>query len=234
MFIYGKNSIVDLFKKDKTQIIEIYLDKKKYEKFYNILLENNIKTFPYEKIKIKEFEKKNTQKIIAKIKDIKYLTLNEIIEKNKDNNKSILIILDQIQDTRNFGSIVRSVSAFEGNGIIFSKNNSAPLNASSIKSSSGTWMDVDFCEVNSLNSTIEILKKKGFWIFAADSKAKDSIEHFKNFNKPIVLILGSEGFGIRKTLKEKTDFLIKIKISNKVESLNVSVAAALALYILKN
>lgn len=234
MFIYGKNSIVDLFKKDKSQITEIYLDKNKYEKFYNSLLKSNIKVFPYEKIKIKEFEKKNTQRIIAKIKDIKYLTLTEIIKKNKDNVKSILIILDQIQDTQNFGSIIRSVLALGGNGIIFSKNNTAPLNASTIKASSGTWSDVDFCEVNSLNSTIETLKKNGFWIISTDSKAKESIEHFKNFNKPIVLILGSEGFGIRKTLRDKTDFLVKIKISNKVESLNVSVAAALALYILKN
>lgn len=233
MFIYGKNPVIDLFNKDSKRILEVYLDKNKYKEFYKKLVNTNIKIFSYEDFKLRDNNWKTSQKIIAKVKDIKYLTLDELIIKNKNNKKSILIVLDHIQDPHNFGAIIRSVAAFKGNGIIFTKDHSSPFNATVIKASSGNWANIDFCKINSLNSAIKVLKKNGFWIFSTDSHSKIEINKYKNFNKPMILIFGSEGTGIRKSIKEKSDFLFKIPIANDVESLNVSVAVAISLYVLK-
>ncbi len=237
MFIYGKNPIKDLFKINPSQIKKIWIIKKRHQSFskelekagFNLL---NFNDFNFKKNNFKGNE--NFQGILAEIKDPKIYNLPDLINKNNKNEKQKLIILDKVEDPQNFGAILRNSAAFDISGVIYSKNGSAKLNSTVMKSSSGNWINVDLCEVNSISNSINYLKENGYWIVSTSSKSTIELEELKEFDKPIVLIFGNEGKGVRRSIQEKSDFLLNIKINPKVESLNVASSTAIILHYLKN
>ncbi len=225
MYIYGKNPIFDLYLNDHSQIIEIFIDKKRHQNFFNTLLtENKVKVTSLESLKYKNiFPNENVQGIIAKINEPKIYLIQEFFEKFNIKNNDYVVVLDSILDPQNFGAIIRNAVAFESKAIIFSEKNNAPLNATTIKSSVGTWVNMNFIKVNSIGDAIRKLKENGFWVFSTsiDEDSKD-ISFIEDFNQPIALILGNEGSGIKKIHQKNSDIKIKIKMSNKVNSLNVA------------
>ena len=172
---------------------------------------------------------KNAQGVIALKRDFKFSSLDEIISETKKTSLPLILILDEIQDPHNVGAILRSAECSGVNGIILTKHNSAKITSTVTKTSAGSTEHLKICQVNNLSQTIDELKEKGFWIVGS------FLENAKNYTEvdykiPIALIVGNEEKGIRKLTASKCDFLVKIPMTGKIQSLNVSVATGILLF----
>ncbi len=233
MIIYGKNPVKDLFDKDPSQIKRVWIDSKRHQSFVKELEKANIRIDDIKSLQYSSVEltgKENIQGIIANIKEPKIYSLTEIIESTKEKQSPKLLILDQIEDPQNFGAIIRNAAAFDVDGIIYPGRGAAGLNSTVMKTSAGNWMNVKLCETGSLNSVIKILKDNFYWIATTSLDANSSIDELRELNQPLAIILGNEGKGVRNSLKEKSDFKVKIDMSPNVESLNVASASAIVLH----
>jgi 23S rRNA (guanosine2251-2'-O)-methyltransferase len=177
--------------------------------FFNKICENQHYHHQGYAVKIKPFEKANLKENIENINDV--------------------LILNDINDQRNIGSIIRNCLAFNIKDVVvpskFYKANSMGLYITA----AGSMEKINIYDVTNISNSIRLLKENGFWIVGFDQSSNDTIENF-SFNKKNALILGSEGFGIRPLVKSQCDHILKITISNELESLNVSNASAVILY----
>ena len=174
-------------------------------------------------------ESGNHQGIIALCPAKEYCDINDILENaNKKNEMPFIIILDEISDPRNFGAIIRTCECCGAHGIIIPKHRNAGLTGIVSKTSAGALEHVLVSKVVNLSSTIDKLKKNGLWIFCADMDGKNIYD--LDLKMPMALIIGSEGFGVRNLLKQKSDFKAKIPMMGKIKSLNASVAASIFMY----
>ena len=143
-------------------------------------------------------------------------------------NKPVLL-LDQVSDPHNVGAILRSAAAFDVRAVITLERNAAQESGVMAKAASGALESIPLIAVGNLVQSIELLKKAGYWTYGLDGTAKE-ITHQMKFDAKTALVLGAEGRGLRRLTADHCDFLIKIPMSSNMESLNVSNAAAIALY----
>jgi len=169
-----------------------------------------------------------TQGVVAEVEPYRYQTLENVLAKTKD-KLPFLVMLDGLEDPHNFGAIIRSAEACGIDGIIIPKNRSVGLNATVVKVSTGAIEYVDIIEVTNLVRTLEDLKSKGFWIIGADMDGPTDFRE-QDYQMPIVLVIGSEGKGISRLVKETCDFLVNIPMYGQVNSLNASVSAGILFY----
>lgn len=172
----------------------------------------------------------NSQGVIAIKRDYKFFELDEIIDLSKKSKYPLLLLLDSIQDPHNLGAIIRTAECAGVDGIIVTKNQSAPINETVEKTSAGAISHVKICKINNLAQVIKQLKKDGFWIVGSHLSAESKIYTDLDYKMPIALILGNEEKGIRKLVADNCDFLIKIPMKGNIDSLNVSVAAGIILF----
>ena len=172
------------------------------------------------------------QGFAAEISNLGFLSEKDIIPRLKNLTTSRVLILDSIQDPRNLGACLRSALAFEFDAVIINKDGSSPINEYVFKTSVGAILNLNIFYVTNLSRSINTLQDIGFWVLGLDGNGEGSIFSEK-FSSKTAVVLGSEGSGIRKLVKENCDHLINIPISNKVESLNISVAAGIIMYELK-
>lgn len=157
-----------------------------------------------------------------------YVEQQDAFEELSTKEKSVVLILDEIQDPRNFGAIIRSAEVFKVDLIIIPERNSVRINETVVKTSTGAIEYVNITKVTNLSDTINKLKKIGYWVYGAAGEA--SIDYnLEDYPDKIALVLGNEGVGIRKKVREHCDKLIKIPMYGKINSLNVSVAAGILL-----
>lgn len=169
------------------------------------------------------------QGIAAFVEPLTTRSLNDFIKKIASKKKSVVIALDQVTDPQNAGAIIRSCVAFGADGVIVTKHNSFPENGLLAKASCGTIENIDLITVANLSNSFEELKEQGFWVIGMDGDGKEEISKIREYDK-LVIVLGAEGAGIRRLTKENCDLITRINISDNAESLNVSVATAIALY----
>ena len=153
----------------------------------------------------------------------------DFITKLKVTPHTLLIVLDELQDPHNVGSIIRSAAAFGAAGILISANNQAPITGTVIKVSAGMAFRVPIVAIGNINQTIRDLKDKGFWIYGLTGDAATPIMQEK-FDAPSVLVVGNEGEGIRTKTLEHCDIPLRIPMDPQCESLNAAVSTAVALY----
>ena len=183
---------------------------------------------PFEKFR-QITQSKVAQGVAASKSEQKFYDLYEIISESKKSQYPLLLILDSIQDTHNVGAILRSADCSGVDGIIITKNNSAPINETVVKTSAGASEHVKIALINNLAQTIDELKKKGFWTVGSYLEgAKDYTS--VDYKVPIALIVGNEEKGIRKLSADKCDHLVRIPMKGKIQSLNVSVATGILLF----
>lgn len=154
--------------------------------------------------------------------------LSDLIREDEKHHHPLIVMLDGIEDPHNLGAIMRSVDAFGADGIVIKSKGNAPLNGTVAKVSTGAIEYVKVAMVPNLVNAIKELKKKGYWIVAADGKG-DSLYDEISYDYPICLIVGSEGFGISRLLLENSDFIVRIPMQGHVNSLNASVSAGILL-----
>lgn len=183
---------------------------------------------PFEKFR-QITQSKIAQGVAASKSEQKYYDLYEIINESKKSQYPLLLILDSIQDTHNVGAILRSADCSGVDGIIITKNNSAPINETVVKTSAGASEHVKITLINNLAQTIDELKQKGFWIVGSYLEGA-KIYTKVDYKVPIAVIVGNEEKGIRKLTADKCDHLVHIPMKGKIQSLNVSVATGVLLF----
>ena len=226
MIVSGRNNVKEVLNIDNLKINNAILqDNFNDEKIISLIKKKNI-PIKYEcKIKLDTLAKNNHQGVILITKDYSYSSVEEIIN-DKDN--CTILILDHIEDPHNLGAIIRTVEASGIDGIILPINRSVSVNETVMKTSVGTLYNVKIAQVSNLTNTIKKLKKEGFWIYGADMNGKDYTK--VNYPNKTVLIIGNEGRGLSRIVKEETDEIISIPMKGKVNSLNASVATGVLVY----
>jgi len=169
------------------------------------------------------------QGIALEVKPLEPLSLDDIIRQAEEKTTSTIVILDGVTDPHNIGAILRSMAAFDSDALIVTDKNAPAETAAMAKAASGALDIVPLIRITNLARGLEKLKQAGFWIIGMEGTAQKSLREL-DIPKKIAIILGSEGEGMRRLTFESCDFLAKLSISSRMESLNVSNAAAIALY----
>ena len=228
MLVSGRNNVKEIlknFKKNfgiKNAILQNNFNE---SDILSLLKSRNIPVKYMEKTKMDALAKNNHQGVILDIGDYNYCNIDEIVG---DKETCKIVILDHLEDPHNLGAIVRTVEASGVDGIILPLNRSVSVNETVMKTSVGTLYDVKICQVTNLNNTIKYLKKKGFWIYGADMNG----DNYSNitFAPKSCLIIGNEGNGLARIIRESSDYIVSIPMYGKVNSLNASVAAGILIY----
>ena len=173
------------------------------------------------------------QGIAAIIKPYQTHSLEEIIFKSKKEKNPIIVMLDGINDPHNVGAILRCCDIFGVVGVVIAKHNQVPLNATVAKTSAGAINYVPVVSVSNLNNAIKALKDAGFWIVASSGDAETNYQDLK-YDFPTVLVIGNEGDGVSNLVLKNSDYIVKIPMYGKVNSLNASVATGVLLSRIKN
>ena len=232
-FIIGQHAVIEALRNPKRKVLRVFLteESKKniHKKSPNKNLLNDIKI--YFKTK-KELDKYSTrenlqhQGYVAEIEHIQKPILKEYI---KGMNNVTLICLDSVTDPRNIGSLIRSAASFNIDGIIIKERNFPSESKLMYKAASGAIEYINIFEVSNINSTLKNLKEKNFWVYGFDGNGKKDFTdiEWKGNN---ILLFGSEGSGMHKHTSKYADFLVKIEINKKIESLNISNSAAIVFH----
>jgi len=154
------------------------------------------------------------------------LSLKEFI---KNKNNLTLACLNEVSDPRNIGSIIRSAVSFNVDGIIVKDRHFPDESKLMYKSSSGSMEYINIFKVSNINTTLKFLREKNFWVYGFDSEAQNDFTD-TDWKGNIILLFGSEGYGIKKHTEKYTDFTVKIKINKEIESLNISNSAAIVFH----
>lgn len=172
----------------------------------------------------------NHQGIVASVAAYDYAELDDLFTNaEKSGEEPFFLILDEIEDPHNLGSIMRTADAVGVHGIIIPKRRAVGLTAAVAKASTGAIEYIPVVRVTNLSRTIDELKERGVWIAGTDAKGADDYRQFDG-NMPLGLVIGSEGKGIGRLIREKCDFLIQLPMAGRVTSLNASVAAGVLMY----
>ncbi len=235
-WIYGHHAVVGALMNENRVKYEVNFTSEAEKKLKNeIKLENtNIISKKKTRDEIDFLLKgvSNHQGICLRVEKIQTPPLLDFI-KMLNEDKSVIFLLDQLDDPQNIGAIFRSALAFNIDGIILTNNNSVTENSFLAKTASSAIDKVPFTKIQNISSCIKILKDNGYWIYGLDMKAKSLITDIK-FPKKIVFVLGSENKGMRKITASLCDESIKIKMSANLESLNVSNTAAIMMFYISN
>ena len=172
----------------------------------------------------------NHQGVIAIVPPFEYCDVDDILKEAKNRNENpFILILDGIEDPHNLGAIIRTAETAGVHGIIIPKRRSASVNSTVNKVSAGAVEYMKVARVNNINDTIRYLKDNGVWIIGTDINAS-KYYYEEDFKGSIAIVIGSEGFGMNRLVKENCDLLVKIPMKGKITSLNASVSAGITIY----
>ena len=229
--IYGYHSCVEFIKKSPGNVNKIVIMKESYKRFdeiINFAKEHKIRFELQEKYFLDKLAQGgNHQGIIMFVSPYAYYEINELLESAPAN--PLFILLDGIEDPQNLGNIIRTCAAAGVDGILLENRRCAPVTSTVMKVSSGGLSSVKIARVNNLKNTFSFYNEKSIPIVATTSDG-EYLWNEVNYRGGAALIFGSEGQGIRRILKEKSDYTIRIPIRNEMNSLNVSVAAGIVIY----
>jgi 23S rRNA (guanosine2251-2'-O)-methyltransferase len=229
--IFGVHPVLEALKSNKDlDKIMIQKGSEHYQEVLNLANEQNIKVSFVPHQKFRKYQSKNHQGIIAYMSPISFADFETSVETalQKD-DKAIFLCLDGITDVRNFGSILRTAECVGVSAIIIPQQGTARINADMVKTSAGAIFNIPICKVNHLKDAIYFLQANGVSVIGASEKANESLYEAK-INKPVALVMGSEGFGIHHGIIKILDNTYHIPMKGKTQSLNVSVAAGLFMF----
>lgn len=224
MYVYGKNVANEILK-NNGDIYKIYLYNKFNDKdIISLIQKRKIEVKYVDKFELDKLVNGNHQGIILKVPDYQYFSVEELIQKED----ALILILDHLEDPHNLGAIIRTCEAANIDGIIIPKDRSVLVNSSVMKVSAGALENIKISMVTNLNNTIKDLKKMGFWIIGTDLDGTNYDEI--DYKGKIALVVGNEGNGMSRLVKESCDFVATIPMKGKINSLNVSVATGIIIY----
>ncbi len=230
--VAGRNAVIELLKSDK-DINKIFIERGEKHGSINEIVarakENKIVLVEVDKSKLDTMAE-NHQGVVAVVPPFNYCEIEDILEVAKQKEEDpFILILDGIEDPHNLGAIIRTAETAGCHGIIIPKRRNAAVNSTVTKVSAGATTYVKIARVNNLNDTIRKLKDSGLWVIGTDGSAK-TMYYNQDLRGPLAIIIGSEGFGMSKLVKENADILIKIPMKGQITSLNASVSAGIVIY----
>ncbi len=230
--IYGKNPVKEAIMSGKT-INKIYTQGSTKELYDIIKLakDKKIVVVESEKAKLdKMCDGKNSQGIVASVTDYEYFTIDDILqEAQKRGEPPFIMILDKIEDPHNLGAIIRTCECMGVHGIIIQKRNACQVTDTVEKVSAGACSFVKVARVTNITESIKYLKEKGLWIYGLDMEGSETVYNTK-FDGAIGIVVGNEGSGISRLVKDNCDFMINIPMTGNINSLNASVSSAISIY----
>ena len=230
--IYGIRAVIEAINSSKDidkVFIQTGLKGKLIGQLESLIRKNKINFSYVPSQKLDRLSKKNHQGVIARIAPIKFYTIDSFSEVLEKSNNPFVLILDQINDVRNFGAIIRTAEISGVDGIIIQNSSSAPVNSDTIKTSAGAIFNIPICKVNHIKDAIYHLQSMNISIISASEKSEKNI-YDVDLKVPIAIIMGSEQKGINKSVINLSNESVKLPMYGKIESLNVSVACGIFLY----
>ncbi|MBQ5847026.1 MAG: 23S rRNA (guanosine(2251)-2'-O)-methyltransferase RlmB [Selenomonadaceae bacterium] len=169
------------------------------------------------------------QGVLAQVPPVQYAELEDILQIARDRNEPpFIVLLDELEDPHNLGAILRTADAAGVHGVLIPKHRSCPLSATVAKTSAGAVEHVPVARIGNMVQTIKKLKKEGLWVAAADMDGTDYYD--TDLTGSLLLVIGSEGQGVGRLIKEQCDFVVRIPMVGKINSLNASVAGSILMY----
>lgn len=237
--VEGRNAVLELLESGRDINKILVANGEKHGSIHKILAiakERKIIVTEMERNKLNQIaQTPNNQGVIAIVPPYDYCEVEEILEEaNRKNEMPFILILDGIEDPHNLGSIIRTAETAGVHGIIIPKRRAASVNSTVSKVSAGAVEYMKIARVNNINETIRYLKEQDVWICGTDMDT-NTIYTKQDYKMPIAIVIGSEGFGMSRLVKENCDFLVKIPMKGKITSLNASVSAGIIMYeVVKN
>jgi len=234
IYIYGMQPVIEALSDAPQSCIAIYTESSPKEaRFEHIRaaarkLKIPVNSAPDKKLK-ELVGDVNHQGVVALLKEFPYQDFTDWLGTLDLEQKPAVLLLDEIQDPHNLGAIIRSAAALGISGILLSKDRQVQVNSTVFKTSAGSALKIPVIQIGNINQTLELMKQKGFWIAGIDMYGEQTLWN-EEFTTPMVFIIGNEGKGIGEKTLEKCDMRLSIPMSENVDSLNVSVAAALVSY----
>ena len=234
-FIIGQHAVIEALRNPKRKVLRVFLTEESKKNIHrknpNKNLLNNVKVYFKTKKELNKYSTKENllhQGYVAEIEHLEKPNLKDFIKKK---NNITLVCLDGVTDPRNIGSLIRSASSFDIDGIIIKERHFPNESKLMYKAASGSIEYMNIFEVSNINSALKNLKDKNFWVYGFDGNAKKNFTdvEWKGNN---ILLFGSEGSGMHQHTSKYADFLVKIKINEKIESLNISNSAAITFHYL--
>ena len=231
MKVEGRNSVYELLKTDKEidkVLVQKDLKDDASKRLINIIRSHKVKVQLVDKYVIeKESESKRSQGFIAYVSNYKYFDIEDILADTQDKD-GFVIVLNEILDPHNLGSIIRVCECAGVDGLIIGKDRSASVNDTVMRISAGALNHVKVARVTNVNNAIDTLKDNGYWVYGAEVGGESIYK--TNLKGKLCLVIGGEDSGVKRLTKEKCDGIISIPMFGKVNSLNASVACGVAVY----
>ncbi len=231
--IWGIHSVEEALEKGVTFFKVLVTKENKNPKINNLLGEFKRLRVPVQKVpveKLNRLTRKNHQGIIAYVSPVEFYELSELVQKFFEEGKEpLILVLDGVSDVRNFGAIVRTAVCMEVDAIVIPNKGGALINSDAVKTSSGAIFKVPLCRSDNLFFAIKYLSNSGFTVVAASEKGTNGLPE-TDFSGPVAIVMGDEGKGVSDSIIKKANFLVRIPMSEKFDSLNVSVATGIMLY----
>lgn len=231
MKVEGRNAVYELLKTDKEidkVLVQKDLKDEASKRLINIMRSHKVKVQPVDKYVIeKESESKRSQGFIAYTSDYKYFDLSDITDSAADKD-GFIVILNEILDPHNLGSIIRVCECAGVDGLVIAKDRSASVNDTVMRISAGALNHFKVARVTNINKAIDELKEAGYWIYCAETGGENLYK--SNLKGKLALVIGGEDSGVKRLTKEKCDGVLSIPMFGKVNSLNASVACGVAVY----
>ena len=230
MYIYGKNVVYEKLKSDDL-VKEAFVFKKfNDQEIIDLLKMKKIDIKWVDKYQLDKMVNGLHQGIILNVLDFDTVSLDNIL--NNDSRYPLIVMLDHLEDPHNFGAIIRSCEALGVDGIIIPNDRAVDINGTVIKTSAGAIQYMKIAKVSNLVNTIKVLKDKGYWIIGTDMNGT-SYNDMK-YDMPICLVIGNEGKGMSRLVKESCDYVVSIDMVGKTNSLNASVATGIMIAKIQN
>lgn len=226
MLVSGRNNVKEVLNLDRNNIVvkRVFLQKNFNENdILSLVKKWNLEVVYKEKYDLDRLVKNNHQGVVLEVGDFEYTDLEELLTKDR----CFILILDHLEDPHNLGAITRTVEALGVDGIILPLNRSVMVNETVVKTSTGAIYNTKICQVSNLNNTIKQLKKNGFWIYGTDMNGVNYKE--EKYSQKCAIVIGNEGNGLSRIVREACDSIISIPMVGKVNSLNASVAAGIVI-----
>ncbi len=227
MYVFGKNVARELLKTNSKIKLAYLVENFDEDDVIDGLKSKQVRVSFLPKKDMDRLERGNHQGIILEVEGFKYVSEGEMLDNLPQ--KPLIVILDHLEDPHNFGAVIRTCEAAGADYIVIPKDRSVSVNKTVMKTSAGAVNNVKIVMVTNLNNTIKKLKKLGVWMVGTDMDNSTPYDEI-DYNVPIGLIIGSEGFGMSRLVKQNCDFIARIPMKGKINSLNASVAAGIMIY----
>ena len=232
-FIVGQHAVIEALKNPKRKVLRVFLTEESKKNIHRKSPKKNllkdVKVYFKTKKELDKYSKKEDllhQGYVAEIEHLEEPIIKDFI---KDKDNATLVCLDGVTDPRNIGSLIRSAAAFGVDGIIIKERNFPSESKLMFKAASGAIEYINIFKVSNINSTLKNLREKNFWVYGFDGKGNKNFTDIE-WRGNNILLFGSEGSGMHQHTSKYADFLVKIDINKKIESLNISNSAAIVFH----